>query len=186
MGDRGAVVALIASLQDPEFGVRYHALVALERLDDARAVGPSLRSAFVSAAVHVPMALRVEGYGRSAVGGAQFGPVSVSARARYAASTGMRNDDVESPGLGGRAEAVDGPTHAETWLAIERAFDARREELGRGVVLATANPDEVGEGVPADDSVSPDGAVVLAPKCQWCDYGGLCGATARARRASGL
>ena len=68
-------------------------------------------------------------------------------------------------------------THAETWLALERAFDARREELGRGVILATANPDELGEGVPAEDSVAPNGAVVLAPKCQWCDYGGLCGAT---------
>jgi ATP-dependent helicase/nuclease subunit B len=80
-------------------------------------------------------------------------------------------------GLGSRAEAVDGPSHAETWLALERAFDARREELSRGVVLATANPDKLGEGVPTDDSVAPDGAVVLAPKCQWCEYGGLCGAT---------
>jgi hypothetical protein len=81
------------------------------------------------------------------------------------------------PGLGSRAEAVDGPSHAETWLALERAFDARREELGRGVVLATANPDELGEGVPTEDSVASDGAVVLAPKCQWCEYGGLCGAS---------
>jgi hypothetical protein len=81
------------------------------------------------------------------------------------------------PGLGSRAEAVDGPSHAETWLALERAFDARREELGRGVVLATANPDELGEGVPTEDSVAPDGVVVLAPKCQWCEYGGLCGAS---------
>lgn len=81
------------------------------------------------------------------------------------------------PALGSRAEPVDGPSHTETWLALERAFDARREELGRGVVLATANPDDLGEGVPPDDSVAADGAVVLAPKCQWCEYGGLCGAT---------
>jgi hypothetical protein len=79
------------------------------------------------------------------------------------------------PALGSRAEAVNGPSHTETWLGVERAFDARREELGRGFVLATANPDELGEGVPADDSVAADGSVLLAPKCQWCEYGGLCG-----------
>lgn len=79
--------------------------------------------------------------------------------------------------LGGRAETVSGPSHADTWLALERAFDARSEELRGGVLLATANPDDRGEGVPADDSVGGDGAVILAPKCQWCEYGGLCGAT---------
>ena len=57
------------------------------------------------------------------------------------------------------------------------AFDARKEELRRGVVLATANPDELGEGAVTDDYVGDDGAIVLAPKCQWCEYGGLCGAT---------
>jgi hypothetical protein len=93
---------------------------------DARAVGPSLRSAFVSAAVHVPMALRVEGYGRSAVGGAQFGPVSVSARARYAASTGMRNDDVESPGIGERSEK----SRAEPIFGADVAF-----HVWRGLVV---------------------------------------------------
>ena len=87
------------------------------------------------------------------------------------------------PGLGGRAEAVDGPSHAETWLALERAFEAREEELGRGVLLATANPDELGEGVVADDSVGSDGAIVLAPKCHWCEYGGLCGATLNEARS---
>jgi hypothetical protein len=79
------------------------------------------------------------------------------------------------PALGSRAEAVDGPSPTETWLALERAFDARREELGRGLVLATANPGELSEGAPQEDSVAPNGSVVLAPKCQWCDYGNLCG-----------
>ncbi len=79
--------------------------------------------------------------------------------------------------LGGHVEAVDGPSHAETWLALERAFDARKKELGRGVVLATANPGEDGEEVVTEDGVGEDGAVVLAPKCEWCSYGGLCGAT---------
>lgn len=78
---------------------------------------------------------------------------------------------------GGRAETVSGPSHIDTWLALERAFDARSAELRRGVLLATANPDDLGEGVPTDDSVGVDGAVILAPKCQWCHYGGLCGAT---------
>lgn len=78
---------------------------------------------------------------------------------------------------GGRAETVSGPLHAETWLALERAFDARSEELRRGTVLATGNPDDFGEGVPADDTLGADGAVILAPKCHWCQYGGLCGAT---------
>ena len=87
------------------------------------------------------------------------------------------------PGLGGRAEAVDGPSHAETWLALERAFEARKEELRRGLLLATANPDELGQGVVTDDSVGADGAVVLAPKCQWCEYGGLCGATLNEARS---
>jgi len=57
--------------------------------------------------------------------------------------------------LGSRAEAVDGPSHTETWLALERAFGARRDELGRGLVVATANPDDLGEGVPLDDSSHP-------------------------------
>jgi hypothetical protein len=81
------------------------------------------------------------------------------------------------PALGGRAEAVDGPSHSETWLALERAFDARKKELAHGVVLATANPGDDGEGVITEDGVGDDGAVVLAPRCEWCSYGGLCGAT---------
>lgn len=81
------------------------------------------------------------------------------------------------PNLGGRSEAIQGPSPADTWIALERAFDRRKDELARGLVLATANRDERGEGVVADDSVGPDGAILLAPKCQWCEYGGLCGAT---------
>ena len=79
--------------------------------------------------------------------------------------------------LGGRAETVNGPSHAETWLAVERAFDTRSQELCRGVLLATANPDDLGEGIATEDSVGADAAVILAPKCQWCQYGSLCGAT---------
>jgi len=52
----------------------------------------------------VEQTIRVEGYGLSAVGVAQFGPVSVSARAGYAASTGTRNDDIESLGVSERSE----------------------------------------------------------------------------------
>jgi hypothetical protein len=81
------------------------------------------------------------------------------------------------PALGGRAEAVDGPSHTETWLALEHAFAARQKELARGVVLATANPGENGEDVVNEDGVGEDGAVALAPNCKWCSYGGLCGAT---------
>jgi len=80
------------------------------------------------------------------------------------------------PRLGVRAENIDGPSHAETWLALERAFEVRKEELALGVLLATANPDEFGEGVAAGDAVGADGALVLVPKCHWCAYGGLCGA----------
>lgn len=81
------------------------------------------------------------------------------------------------PALGGRAEGVDGPSPAETWLALERMFDARTEELRRGVLLATANPDEDGEDIVTDDTMTEDGAIALAPKCEWCAYGGLCGAS---------
>jgi hypothetical protein len=81
------------------------------------------------------------------------------------------------PSLGGCSEVIEGPSPADTWAALERAFEKRTEELARGLVLATANADDLGEGVVTDDSLGPDGAVVLAPKCEWCHYGGLCGAT---------
>ena len=81
------------------------------------------------------------------------------------------------PEMGSRAEVIEGPSPSDTWVALERAFDGRKEELARGIVLATANPDEHDAGIFSDDSVGPDGALRLAPKCQWCEYGGLCGAT---------
>jgi hypothetical protein len=81
------------------------------------------------------------------------------------------------PSLNGRAQTIEGPPHTETWDALVRAFDARKREFARGVVLATANPDEDGAGVADEDSLDEGGSLVLAPKCEYCDYGGLCGAT---------
>ncbi len=78
--------------------------------------------------------------------------------------------------LGGGALTVDGPSHAETWLALERGFDERKAQLARGLLLATANPDENGDGPAKDDAITQSGAVALKPNCMWCDFGGLCGA----------
>ncbi len=48
--------------------------------------------------------LRVDGYGLSAVGAAQLGPVMFNARAGYAASTATRNDYLPSTGQSLRGE----------------------------------------------------------------------------------
>jgi hypothetical protein len=79
--------------------------------------------------------------------------------------------------LGGRAESVAGPSHAETWLALERGFKVRKDELKNGILLATANPDTDGEGVEEKDRVDEGGTIVLKPECKWCEYGVLCGAS---------
>jgi hypothetical protein len=87
------------------------------------------------------------------------------------------------PDLGAKAEVVSGPSHTETWRALERAFDARKHEIAKGRLFATANAGHLEEAVVAKDSIGDDGAVVLKPNCQWCDYGGLCGATLNEARS---
>ena len=81
-------------------------------------------------------------------------------------------------GLGGSAELQAGPDPAETWLALERAFDARKAEFAAGEVLATA----LSEDTPiarrvkeSTDEVFDDGALGLVPECTFCDLDGLCG-----------
>lgn len=44
--------------------------------------------------------LRIEGYGLSAVGAVPLGPVTLNARAGYAASTATRNDDINDASIG--------------------------------------------------------------------------------------
>ena len=61
-------------------------------------------------------------------------------------------------------------------FTVPRGDYARALEIARGQLFATANPDQFGEAV-TKDGVGDDGAVVLKPNCQWCDYGGLCGAS---------
>jgi RecB family exonuclease len=85
------------------------------------------------------------------------------------------------PALGTRAEVVQGPTHAETWSALEQAFETRNQELQQGILLATAIPEEPDQVLKTDDRVE-EGVVVLKPNCQWCDYGGLCGASLEGAR----
>jgi hypothetical protein len=80
------------------------------------------------------------------------------------------------PDLAGGAQTVDGPSQAETWLALERGFDERKAEVATGLLVATANPDENGDGPAKEDGVDASGAIALKPNCQWCDFGGLCGA----------
>ena len=81
-------------------------------------------------------------------------------------------------GLGGSAEHQAGPDPAETWLGLEKAFDARKAELASGEVLATA----LSEHTPlarrskeSKDRVRDDGALDLVPECTFCDLDGLCG-----------
>lgn len=51
----------------------------------------------------VEQTIRVEGYALSAVGAVPLGPVTLAARAGYAASTATRNDDVASLGVSTRS-----------------------------------------------------------------------------------
>lgn len=82
------------------------------------------------------------------------------------------------PGLGGSAEHQTGPDPAETWLALERAFDARKAEFASGRVLATALSEDTPIAKRAKDSkdgVLENGALDLVPECTFCDLDGLCG-----------
>jgi ATP-dependent helicase/nuclease subunit B len=81
-------------------------------------------------------------------------------------------------GLGGSAEHQDGADPAETWLALDKAFDARKAEFASGQVLATA----LSEDTPiarslkeSKDGVHDNGALALVPECKFCDLDGLCG-----------
>ncbi|MCR9165148.1 MAG: PD-(D/E)XK nuclease family protein [Nannocystaceae bacterium] len=80
--------------------------------------------------------------------------------------------------LAGRdAEVVRGhldlPEVQEVWDAFEDSVAEAFERLASGALEAPGNPDADGETV--ESSQRTDGRIVLAPKCDFCDYAGLCG-----------
>ncbi len=73
------------------------------------------------------------------------------------------------------AEFVDGRAWGETWDALERAFHERTAELGRGQLVAPANPDEEGNSPPDRSEIDERGRLILKPSCRFCHLGALCG-----------
>lgn len=74
----------------------------------------------------------------------------------------------------GDAQAVNGPSLAETWEAAVAAHGARMREVGEGRVSAPGNPDENGEVRPKEDAIE-DGALRLKAPCAMCEFTALCG-----------
>lgn len=72
------------------------------------------------------------------------------------------------------AEVVPGPSADATFAALERAYETRRAEVDRGLLLAPGNPDDEGRVHPERDGVE-GGVLVLAPLCGYCRLGALCG-----------
>jgi hypothetical protein len=72
------------------------------------------------------------------------------------------------------ADVVRGPSLAETWRATERAVERRRAELAGGALSAPGNAGAVGETGPTQDALV-GGTLVLAPTCDYCRLGALCG-----------
>ena len=79
--------------------------------------------------------------------------------------------------LGGSAEHQAGPDPAQTWAAMEKAFDARKAEFASGDLLATALSEDkpIGRRVKKSEDAVSDGDLVLVPECNFCDLDGLCG-----------
>ena len=73
------------------------------------------------------------------------------------------------------AEFVEGRAWGETWDALERAFHERTGELGRGQLVAPANPDEEGNSPPDRSEIDERGRLILKPSCRFCHFGALCG-----------
>jgi hypothetical protein len=57
---------------------------------------------------------------------------------------------------------------ADTWRAALAALAVREQELARGELVAPGATQDVRSALVA-------GQLVLAPSCQYCDLGGLCG-----------
>lgn len=67
-----------------------------------------------------------------------------------------------------------GPGIEDTWTAFKSGVRERQKELGKGLLVAGANPDADGVSCPETD-VLEDGALSLNAGCRFCDFSALCG-----------
>jgi hypothetical protein len=73
-----------------------------------------------------------------------------------------------------KAEVVAGPAFEETWAGAEAAVKVRLSELEQGRVQATGLADE--EAIKEiEKQPLIQGFLRLPAKCDWCEYGALCG-----------
>lgn len=72
------------------------------------------------------------------------------------------------------SQEIPGGNPADTWLALEAAYARGRATIDDGEIHATGIPGLAGETAPERDSLA-EGELALAPGCDYCRYGGVCG-----------
>jgi hypothetical protein len=76
------------------------------------------------------------------------------------------------------AEAVEGPSPAETWQRVQVTHRREWREVDEGRLTARGIESEDGQKPLKDPGVDGD-LLRIPPSCAWCDYGVLCGLTVK-------